>query len=131
MKKIRKNINHKDIGIRIRFEREKLNLSRERFAEIIDLSPFYIGQLERGERKMSLDTLVNISMALNVSLDYLLFGYTYYMQNISIQESFDDIYKESIDNELKELIDILKGSTKEQITLIKEISRLVLPSIKR
>lgn len=131
MNDIRKNLNNKDIGIRIRLEREKLGLSREKFAEMVELSSFYVGQLERGERKMSLDILVCISVALNISIDYLLFGYTYYMENISILESFDDIYKDSYNDELKELIEILKGSSKEQISVIKNICKLILPSLKK
>ena len=131
MNDVRKALNYKDVGLRIRLEREKLGLSREKFAEIIGLSSFYIGQLERGDRKMSVDTLVNISDALNVSVDYLLYGYNYYMENISISEAFNDIYKVSIDNELKELLDVLKGSSKEQISLLKDIYKLILPSIKK
>ncbi|HCJ56810.1 MAG TPA: XRE family transcriptional regulator, partial [Clostridiaceae bacterium] len=50
-------VDNKGIGERIRKEREKLALTREKLAEIIDLSPLYIGQLERGERQMSLNTL--------------------------------------------------------------------------
>ncbi|WP_353094981.1 helix-turn-helix domain-containing protein [Tissierella praeacuta] len=126
MNEIKKTLNYKEIGLRIRLEREKLGLSRERFAEIVELSAFYIGQLERGDRKMSTDTLANISHSLNVSVDYLLYGYTYYMENISVLEAFDNSYKESIDKELKELLDILKGSSKEQLSLIKDIYKLIL-----
>ncbi|MSU02464.1 helix-turn-helix domain-containing protein [Tissierella pigra] len=127
----KKTLNYKDVGLRIRLEREKLGLSREKFAELVGLSSFYIGQLERGDRKMSVDTLVNISSVLNISVDYLLYGYNYYMENISISEAFNDIYKVSVDNELKELLNILEGSSKEQISLLKDIYKLILPSIKK
>lgn len=131
MSEIRKILNYKDVGLRIRLEREKLGLSREKFAEITGLSSFYIGQLERGDRKMSVDTLVNISNVLNISVDYLLYGYTHYMENICISEAFDDIYKKFVDDELKELLDVLNGSSKEQITLIRDICKLILPSIRK
>ncbi len=49
-------IDNKGIGERLRQEREELGLTREKFAEIVELSPLYIGQLERGERQMSLNT---------------------------------------------------------------------------
>lgn len=126
MNEIKKTLNYKEIGLRIRLEREKLGLSREKFAEIVELSAFYIGQLERGDRKMSTDTLANISRSLNVSVDYLLYGYTYYMENICVLEAFDNSYKESVDEELKELLDTLKGSSKEQLSLIKDIYKLIL-----
>ncbi|CAK7030888.1 helix-turn-helix transcriptional regulator [Tissierella sp.] len=131
MDETKKTLNYKDVGLRIRLEREKLGLSREKFAEITGSSSFYIGQLERGDRKMSVDTLVNISNVLNVSVDYLLYGYTYYMENICISEAFDDIYKESIDDDLKELLNVLKGSSKEQLSLIKDVCKLILPSIRK
>lgn len=131
MNNTKNKLNINDIGTRIRLEREKLGLSREKFAELTGLSPFYIGQLERGERKMSLDTLDSISSSLNISTDYLLHGYTHYMENIFISEALDDINRESIDKEIKELIDILKGSSKEQIGLVKDLSKLILPCTKR
>ena len=131
MNNSKKTLNYKDVGLRIRLEREKLGLSREKFAELVGLSSFYIGQLERGDRKMSVDTLVNISSVLNISVDYLLYGYNYYMENISISEAFNDIYKVSVDNELKELLNVLEGSSKEQISLLKDIYKLILPSIKK
>lgn len=69
-----KKIDNNVIGQRIRNEREKLKLTREEFAELIDLSPLYVGQLERGERQMSLDTLIKISSCLHISTDYILYG---------------------------------------------------------
>lgn len=124
-------LNYKEIGLRIRAEREKLGLSREKFAELVCLSPYYVGQLERGERKMSLDTFAIVSNVLGVSTDYLLYGPNHYMENIIIRESIDHIYKKTMDTELKELLEILKGSTKKELALIKDISRLILPYLKK
>ncbi len=42
MDKDKKHLDFKEIGHRIRLEREMLNLSRERLAEIIELSPPFI-----------------------------------------------------------------------------------------
>ena len=131
MNEIKKTLNYKDIGLRIRLEREKLGISREKFAEIVELSSFYIGQIERGDRKMSLDTLANIASSLNISVDYLLYGYSRYMENMIILEAFDNSYKESIDDELKEILNILKGSSKEQLSLIKDIYKLILSFSKK
>ena len=61
------DIDHRIIGQRIREERENLELSREEFAEIIGLSDYYVGQLERGERQMSLPASVKIATCLHVS----------------------------------------------------------------
>lgn len=124
-------LNYKEVGSRIRTEREKLGLSREKFAELLDLSHFYVGQLERGERKTSTDTLANISKVLSSSADYLLFGSTYYMENILAHEFYKDIYKETMGVELRSLLDLLKGSTKDELCLIKDIVKLLLPYIKK
>ncbi|NLV88354.1 MAG: helix-turn-helix transcriptional regulator [Tissierellia bacterium] len=131
MYKINNPLNYKEIGSRIRTQREKLGLSRENFAELLGLSPYYVGQLERGERKMSIDTLANVSKVLNISTDYLLYGFTYYMENIMVNESFNDIYKETMDIELRGLLEVLKGSTKNEVSLIKDFIKLILPYIKK
>lgn len=126
---IKNSLNPKEIGIRIRLEREKLDLPREKFAEIIGLSPFYIGQIERGDRNMSIDTLVKVSDTLNISMDYILKGQTLYMENIYAMEVIEDNYKKGIDSEIKELLDLLSGSSREKIQLIKDLSKLILPHI--
>ena len=41
--------------------------------EACDIASSYVGIIERGTKKASIDTLVRISNALNVSVDYLLF----------------------------------------------------------
>ena len=87
-------INLKEIGSRIRNQREALGLSREKFSEIVGLSPYYIGQIERGDRNMSLDTLIKISSSLNISIDFILKGYTHYMENILAKEAIENNYKE-------------------------------------
>lgn len=60
------------LGKRIREERQKLNLTQEKIAESIDISDSYIGQIERGERSLTLDTLVRLANKLGVTIDYLL-----------------------------------------------------------
>ena len=117
------------IGARIRFEREKLGLSRETLAEIIDLSPFYIGQIERDERNMSIDTLIKVSDSLNISTDYILRGYDQYIQDILIQEAYKNNYIDDMNTEIKDLLDILSGASKKKIKLITDISKLILPHL--
>ena len=62
----------KALGRRIREERLKLNLTQEKLAEDVDLSMAYIGQIERGERSLTLDNLVAVANRLGVTVDYLL-----------------------------------------------------------
>ena len=65
-------MNYTDLGRRIREERQKLNLTQEKLAEAINVSTAYIGQIERGRRCPTLDTLICIANTLGVSIDYLL-----------------------------------------------------------
>ena len=116
-------------GTRIRFLREKHGISREAFAEIVGLSPFYIGQIERDERSMSIDSLTKICETLNVSTDYILKGYIKYMENISVHEAFENNYSKLVDKEIKELLGILSGCSKDNIKLIKGMIKLLLPSL--
>ncbi|MEF2968392.1 helix-turn-helix transcriptional regulator [Paenibacillus sp. M1] len=60
------------LGRRLRQERHKMNLTQEKLAEKIEVSDAYIGQIERGERSLSLDTLVKLANQLGVTVDYLL-----------------------------------------------------------
>lgn len=48
------------IGDRIRKIREDLKMSRETFSEKIDISDFFLGKIERGERSLSNTTLVKM-----------------------------------------------------------------------
>ena len=63
-----------DLGRRIRKQRSQLGWTQEALAERVGVSTSFIGHVERGTRKASLETLVSIANAVNVSLDYLLSG---------------------------------------------------------
>ena len=63
------------LGKRIKEERLKLNLTQEQLAEAVNISTSYMGQIERGERNVTLDTLLRITYKLNVSVDYILNDY--------------------------------------------------------
>ncbi len=60
------------IGRRIREERLHLNLTQEILAEDVGLTTAYIGQVERGERNLTLENLVKVANRLGVTVDYLL-----------------------------------------------------------
>ena len=65
-------MDYKRLGQRIREERRKLGLTQAQLAEAIDISDTYMGSIERGERSLTLDTLVRLVNRLGVSIDYLL-----------------------------------------------------------
>lgn len=65
-------MDYKRLGERIRKERLKLKLTQAQLAEAIDISDTYMGAIERGERSLTLDTLVRLVNRLGVTVDYLL-----------------------------------------------------------
>ena len=60
------------LGQRIKEERLKLNLTQSQLAEEINISDSYMSYIERGEKSLSLETLVSLALRLGVSVDYLL-----------------------------------------------------------
>ena len=61
----------KSVGQRIRNYRTQQGLSQEKLAELSGCHPTYIGQLERGEKNATLESIDKIATALNVSLSKL------------------------------------------------------------
>lgn len=61
----------KVIGKRIRNYRKQLGISQEKLGELSGCHPTYIGQVERGEKNATLESIEKISSALNVSLSKL------------------------------------------------------------
>ena len=58
----------KIIGQRIRNYRTQKGLSQEKLAELAGCHPTYIGQLERGEKNATLESVEKIASAMDISL---------------------------------------------------------------
>ena len=65
-------MNYSALGRRIRIQRRALRLTQEQVAEKSGISLSFLGHIERGTRKASLETLVSISNVLKVSPAVLL-----------------------------------------------------------
>ena len=61
-----------DMGKRVRKQRQLIGLTQQELAERIGVSTSFVGHVERGTRKASLETVINIANALGVSADTLL-----------------------------------------------------------
>jgi transcriptional regulator with XRE-family HTH domain len=61
----------KIIGQRIRNYRTQKGLSQEKLAEFAGCHPTYIGQLERGEKNATLESVEKIASAMDISLSEL------------------------------------------------------------
>lgn len=67
-------IDYSETGSGIRKQREQMGLTQEQLGEACELSASFVGHIERGSRKLSVESLYKLAAALNVSADYLLFG---------------------------------------------------------
>lgn len=90
------------LGIRIKNKRLENNMTQEQLAEAVDISAVYVGQIERGDRHMTIDTLVKIANVLQVSIEELL----------------KDSTKENINARIGEVINLTKNLENEEIDKI-------------
>jgi transcriptional regulator with XRE-family HTH domain len=111
--KMKGTINYNAVGLRVKVEREKLGYTREVFSEMVGIAPVYLGQIERAERKMSLDTFVKVASSLNVTLDYLIYG------------------DESYDISKNELIDIINNRTKRELNVLSKVLKALFQNLKK
>lgn len=99
----------RNLGNRIREERLRCRLTQERLAERVGCNESYIGQIERGTKNPSLETVVGIANALNVSVDYLL------AENVNISQT---------DGLINELVSHIKHRDPEYVRLMINTNRL-------
>lgn len=60
------------LGKRVRIRRNVLELTQEELAARIGVCTSFIGHIERGSRKLSVETLYDLCKALETSADFLL-----------------------------------------------------------
>lgn len=121
------SIDEREVGRRVREKREELNLTREKFAEMVNLSTLYIGQLERGERQMSLTALVRIANCLHVTTDYLIYGeHREQTKDMIIRERIKK-YKLPRAEGDDVLYKLLERCSKKELDLIENMVKLILP----
>ncbi len=65
-------MDYKKLGTKIKQERLKKSLTQEHLSEMCGISSSYIGIIERGDKKLSIETLIKIANVLEVGTDYLL-----------------------------------------------------------
>ena len=94
-------------GSRVRANREKLGLSREKLAEMIDRSENYLISLEKGDKSCSIHTLHQLSVSLKVSADDLLYGEKLESKNYTDREILQSMIERCNENELKVIKDVI------------------------
>ena len=102
------------LGQRIRMYRKHQHMSQEKLAELSGLHPTYIGQMERGEKNPTIESLYKICTALHIPITLLVekldeytvhpdFPYTLIMDdrsNLPLQ-AYELFTKESVENQEK------------------------------
>ncbi len=96
------------LGTRIKNKRLEKNLTQEQLAEKVDLSAVYIGQIERGERKMTIQTLVKLANVLETSIEELLSDSTEGNLNAKLNELLEVAKKLDI-SDLDKVINMIKA----------------------
>lgn len=96
------------LGSRVKRKRLELNLTQERLAELADISAVYVGQIERGERHMTIDVLVKLSEILKISVEELLKDST--KENAaSRMKEISNLLNELNSSEIDRLINVIKA----------------------
>ena len=67
---------YNDAGARIRRIRELNRYTRDELAELANISPKFLYEIETGQKGFSADTLYRLAKALSVSCEYILSGET-------------------------------------------------------
>ncbi len=92
--------------MRIRKAREEAGYTREKFAELLDVSVSYMAEVERGRTGISVKMLIKICRLLGLSADYVLFGGDCSKSNLRTERinHIDERYLPLLDSVIGELL---------------------------
>lgn len=106
------DIDYKAIGLRIKAARARKGLTQGNIAGLTGLSTPHISNIETGNTKLGLPTIIHLANVLDVSVDELL------CDNIHRSEQ---IY-------CNELSDLLKGCSVDELHIISELAKVIKKS---
>lgn len=112
-------LDYKAIGKRIKIARIKADLTQERLAERINISPTHLSNIETGTTRVSLSTMISIANVLSVTSDDLLcdsivMAKAQFEKDIALLLEDCDEYEIRI---VKDMIASLKESLRRDATL--------------
>lgn len=99
-------IDFKKVGDKIRDARIAKKLTQENLAEQTNLSVTHISAIENASSKFSVDALVEISEALNISIDWLLLSDT--GNNLYVEHQVNRTLSDCSEREVRFLLDVLR-----------------------
>ncbi len=83
------NCPYEDTGRRILLLRKKHGFTRERLAEMSDISVQFLADIEKGRKNMTVTTLRKICSSLHVTADYIING----SDTISVEDELINLCK--------------------------------------
>lgn len=91
-------------GLRIRELRESKRYTREKFSELVDISPKFLYEIETGQKGFSADTLHRIARGLSVTSEYILSG----SKLQALSEEVKNILSQFNDKQSEKVCELLK-----------------------
>lgn len=111
-----KELNYKKIGERLRKLRKYMGLTQEQVADILSVGRDAILRIEKGDRKIDLQELINFSKLYNISMDELTMEeHTINSSDVAFARGFNEL-SEKDKKEIISLIEyknILKSQNKD------------------
>ncbi len=104
-----KELNYKKIGERLKKLRNYMGLTQEQAASILNIGRDAIIRIERGDRKINLQDLINFSKLYSISFDELISD-EYKMNSNDI--AFARGFSELSENDKKEIISLIEIKNK-------------------
>ena len=102
-------IDYDAIGLRIKIARIKTRITQEVLADKAGLSTAHISNIETGNTKLSLPTIINIANALSVSVDDLLCDSIVHANPVYCREA-QELLRDCSPYEIRILLDVLKAT---------------------
>ena len=108
-------LDYKAIGKRIKIARIKADLTQERLAEMVEISPTHMSNIETGTTRVSLTAIVSLANALSVTVDDLL---------------CDSVVKSKVQFE-KDIAGILADCDEYEIRMVKDMAQALKDALRR
>ena len=108
-------LDYKAIGKRIKIARIKADLTQERLAEMVEISPTHMSNIETGTTRVSLTAIVSLANALSVTVDDLL---------------CDSVVKAQVQFE-KDIAEILADCDAYEIRIVKDMAQALKETLRR
>lgn len=99
---------YKAIGRRIKIARIKADLTQERLAERVNVSPSHMSNIETGTTRVSLTALVAIANALSVTLDDLICD-SLIQSRVQFEKDIADILEDCSEYEIRMIADMAQA----------------------